>query len=1088
MTLNDNPSASRNLLQVSLDPGVGEKADSGDFAQIERFQALEPGSYWRYTGAEPAFEIRTGDVLLMLDVECFEDLAHTIVMRSHPRAGRESSYKFLVEEFLNNWQYEPDGDAVRERELAQLQGEITQAQQEMLDAQVNPKLVAPVVAERLLEWEEEYALKEQQAQEGEQEAVAGSRAPTNVDSNRACGNALMPAAGGGAMAPIRTELSAALSGGVSASDVRAVRREVERQAVIAETKARWLEGKVAVVTQKVGQMAPFFKEKAAVALARTKGVRRFAEDLMKGLQTLNLYTGVGVEVHPLVTEEASDADANEPLTLFQRKLFLDEELAAFVDVNETFDFGDMAVFEKIFASEAAFREQLLPAPRGVVSVAIRRKSLDYGDAYVNAYKNEINKRVFLLVRNGGNFYRVHSAEPSHERTPNLFPTRDDADRPFRGIDGSRIKFQDIRFTEAAKAAKDVSLHYKRFLVLLAGLDHRLGLFGHFHDQGDSLGFISLAFQERYMRFVADGEEDRLIGAGRPDVFEWIRGRNAYLQPGSRIITFNTTFLNPQSAPGVVKTNYHSRFTDVDWVAHPLATSELLVVRRDGRDLVVDVRCTRDKSGRRGLAQAEFNARVDVRKGLEAIDTSALCLDAVDAQDLDWYVRDRASRVHHIEYIRMFKRTSALLKAEEQRAAPAMEWLREAVRQGRFCAPSEMDQILADAVRSWRCANRGRELPSLEDKKAFDTILSLAHSLASEDSLANRVTEWAAAKGYTPLRAVITGKNKLAVYVEALPNERDERLMPWGWVKRIGLDVLKTKLTETSSRWVWLEDKPDAKETELRTWEGLQQWVHAYPEPIRPDRAAEAIAQVEVAPSALRNVFRGPGAGIDEAIFPVLMRNMLRVVRRKKGYLMPVTFELPIAVYAGYNGDKKTWKGLRWLTVSEDGYRWIAHFASPAQREQLRQQITSLYREPDSALERAFRTPFTPRFVFRKELPEVDADLGIYIAGDTDEFNNASMTVAQSGFRDEKGAARYKTYWFDRDQTVYPRRSLDAAMAFWLADKQPEGCRFDSHAPRYPVTQTEWASRWGSVAGGDHTTEGPLSEFFGAVFAPPSQTQ
>lgn len=79
----------------------------------------------------------------------------------------------------------------------------------------------------------------------------------------------------------------------------------------------------------------------------------------------------------------------------------------------------------------------------------------------------------------------------------------------------------------------MALHYKRFLVLMAGLDHRLDLFGKFHNMPQSMAFISSDFQAKFMNFIHDDEYNRLQlpGATVEGFNDYVARQNKLLRSG-----------------------------------------------------------------------------------------------------------------------------------------------------------------------------------------------------------------------------------------------------------------------------------------------------------------------------------------------------------------------------------------------------------------------------------------------------------------------------------------------------------------------------------------------------------------------------
>ncbi len=160
---------------------------------------------------------------------------------------------------------------------------------------------------------------------------------------------------------------------------------------------------------------------------------------------------------------------------------VDEELAVYIDIDKWFDFSKDELFFKALCKHDALVDQIFPTQRCVLVMATTRRFIDYGDRWANEARNAHNRTVFLMVRNGMNIHRVFSPVESHLGASRLFPSKDDQDSIFRGFDGTQITFEDVAFTDKMEDHEQFALHYKRFLLLAAGLDHRLKLFGDFYD-------------------------------------------------------------------------------------------------------------------------------------------------------------------------------------------------------------------------------------------------------------------------------------------------------------------------------------------------------------------------------------------------------------------------------------------------------------------------------------------------------------------------------------------------------------------------------------------------------------------------------
>jgi hypothetical protein len=924
--------------------------DADQFERIDRYQTLSPGTYWRCHSALSELSytsqhystvrgtVTAGEVLLLLNTRAFDNAAHTVELLEHPRDGGNGVYLCLVNDFLNAFEPAPDGEQVRQREVAEIHDRVADLQGELVDAQANPAVIDAYVAAEV-----------KKLAETDPSFTESTR--TDVTVARA---AITPAT-----------FIAGRAGTEIAVSMQAI---AKRQHAIANIKAKWLTERTGAIADTLSKLAPFFAETAQVALARTRGIRDYADELMKALTSLDLYIGKGVEV--VTVCEGQGAADDDQLVLRQRKQFVDEELAAYADVDEMFDFSDLNVFDEKLASSAALRDQIFTFPRAVVSMAVRRNSVNYGDVFVNAQKNGINQATFLLVRNGDNVYRVYSSQPSHEQARRLFPTTNEANELFRGFDGEQIRFTDLGFSGRAGVADDVALSYKRLLILLCGLDHRLSLFGSFYPAADSLSFISLDFQAKYMRFVADDDESLLIAGGdrTAPVNEWFIEKNSALRSGSRVICYWKDLLTPETAPAL-------RAIDNDRVhskGEPVSEeggSAVKIVYRDGQDLCVDVRSLRSSWTREPTS---FNAKVVLTnvgkhsyyrtesklsdRGLQA---GFLCLDAVRADDIEQYVYSRVDRVDHIGYIRLFKRATAFLRAEEQRQRETREYLIASVEASPIFgdqAPGFARSAVLDAILTWRAANRGAELPGIDEKARLKGILDLVYRDAQSEGLRGRIEAFAAENGLQALRGAISGRNKAVLYRVATAMERNGYPAAFPWVKRVSLDVLKTKLSVASEKWVWLrKGVEDASEQVLFDSPKFADFLNEGAEPCTVRMFDEARRRAEIGFEKARRLFSPvEGGGLDEAHFKLLRTDLIKGSFGKGNFINVVNWAIPV--------------GYCWISIGSSAVRllqivaainaegWLYAHASTRQRETFRTGYVDRFERTSGAWSRLTKAP------------------------------------------------------------------------------------------------------------------------------------
>lgn len=772
--------------------------------RIERFQSLQSGYYWRATSSILKEGIDEGMVLLIESIKWVDDVPHTVVLRPHPEkigtatylkipqedgSVREtyfaySHHKFLVKDFLNYFEFEPDYQRIRDEELARIQSKIQEIQHELLESQTNPTIMNDIV---------EAELSEQ----------------------------LMPSE-----TIMLGNVSSAISTGITADRIDSLKQLASREYEIASIKSKWIQSKTTAIAETIRAMTPFYDEKAAAALAQTEDVKTYVSKLMSGIASLDLYVGKDVEVETI--RAGLSAASTEPLTIMQKKLMMDEELAVWSDINERFDFNQEAIFFEAIQKHDSLIDQIFPTQRCVLVMATTRNNIDYGDAWVSEAKNRRNKQVFLLIRDGLNVYRVFSPIESHLGSSKLFPSKDDQDRLFKGYNGSQIKFEDVAYSDKLSDHDKFALHYKRFLLLMCGLDHRLKLFGDFYDGDQSLDFVSMEFQEKHCRFIHDDDGTGLLpGDSRISVKEWIAEKNSHLRSGSRVLCNFDSLINPTSAPSAFHSyNYESEFNRA---YEPKNNLGVAIAYRSADNLCVNIEVsgtTRKYENRsfdcKVLLQKNDGSRSEGKRKYasstyaDSVELAFLCLDNVSPEELHWYIHNRGTRRNHVFYIRFFKAALTFIQSELEVERDTRNKMAQALLDGKLTV--ETGSIVQQAVVAWRAANRGKALPEFNgETKEWKSILDQMYMLVrTNQSQVDNAEQLVKAMGYEPLRLVLSGNAKLVIYAAPKAEEMDNRLEPHCWMHKIILENGKNGVREKSRTWAILP-KSAASETTIHEW-------------------------------------------------------------------------------------------------------------------------------------------------------------------------------------------------------------------------------------------------------------------------------
>src|SRR5690606_1534196 len=135
------------------------------------------------------------------------------------------------------------------------------------------------------------------------------------------------------------------------------------------------------------------------------------------------------------------------------------------------------------------------------------------------------------------------------------------------------------------------------------------------------------------------------------------------------------------------------------------------------------------------------------------------------------------------------------------------------------------------VRSWRAANRGAPLPRAEGghtPRQWPSILDQMYIISGNGKeSASIVSKMLRPLGMAPLRLVSNGKTGLAVYAAPAQPDRDDRLFPHEWVKRISLPLKKGRLHLGAVKDVRLSTAI-ASEVTIHEWPAAQAWMQISP--------------------------------------------------------------------------------------------------------------------------------------------------------------------------------------------------------------------------------------------------------------------
>ncbi len=731
-------------------------------ADLEQEQhEIRSGDYW--------VENATGDVRLIRSLNVIDKHLHSLKVLAHPskrcsfddrgqRRSERSATDYTLSDFLDAYTYIDQAKAkeIRDREIAGLQGQIADTSKELSIGYIDD---CGVHANHLL---------------------------------------------GGMATQVKSDMSLPISMAKN-NTVEGVKIQIGKTKEIAEKQSLFVKEKTSIIAQKSSEMALYYTEVGEQSLASIDGTLIFVEKLQQGVHTLNIFLGEGVNVVGVAQGEKASND--EPLTFYQRKLFLDEEW--FYNLADGgADYKSLSEFAKALDEDFSIINTIAPNPKSIVLMQFRRnpKQRDYpatsiGEAMMNAQEDEANREMFLLVRNGKTLHLIFSDDidggqrlfPTGKEINELFKDKENSSRLFNGAEvDNYINFNDIRNAEARKTFDARARYYQRIILMINGIHSRNeDVFGVIRDEGYR-DWLSLDFQQKHFRFVHDDED--ALGFNFLPLVDFTASKAKNLQAGSRLIGLWKNIADEDNAKGMWSNSIH-RDNQQIWI--PVHTLDPYIVEKEGSSLFVKVEC-RHKWNSHGVKNKNFKVVLDE----STLRHSTLCVDYVNSKEIDFYLNSRQARSQYVSYAELLIGARTMLRKEEAENKPMIDYLFNHISS----AYPELDgdtirEKLTDSISFWRVVKKGIMLPDLsasQNKNVLKEIADIFHGKTRGNKL-SVVSAFAVSEGINILRISTNNKGRYFVYGEVFPEDRMEfghyKVYPFVWKYTVEVKKDKPVLTK-----------------------------------------------------------------------------------------------------------------------------------------------------------------------------------------------------------------------------------------------------------------------------------------------------
>lgn len=438
--------------------------------------------------------------------------------------------------------------------------------------------------------------------------------------------------------------------------------------------------------------------------------------LSDGIHTLSLYLGADESIVPLA--DGDPAEASEPIVIRQMVLAMDEECRIAAETGGL-DAHGVRDFDRWLTSNPDHLDQVFPEQRGIVVLVPTRQRRYYGSPWADMMMADANSKSYWLIRNGDRLYRMTTDIEVGER---LIPARDEFTSFFRTRtwEGEWVDIQpgSKAWLDAEKKADDRRRHYMKTALVIQGLIDRTTVLHPLPAPAISV-LQNDSYDAGHVRLVTDAEQ--AIGTGMTPFREWLRGLNARLRPGMRVLgAFGSEgFRQWRSENG----DGHERITPRGASYPP--SNEILTIDRvsgDGGFVIKYARTDkrwgyehRDADGYEWGTWGEWPYKTRASVTVYSDDSFVLPFDLVTVPELERYLNARTERHNYIELVPLMKAAIAAKRVEHEAEAPVRQMLAGVIARDCGVTVAEAEAAVPALVDWWKLGNRWHRPLVVDDK-------------------------------------------------------------------------------------------------------------------------------------------------------------------------------------------------------------------------------------------------------------------------------------------------------------------------------------------------------------------------------------
>jgi hypothetical protein len=556
---------------------------------------------------------------------------------------------------------------------------------------------------------------------------------------------------------------------------------------IIEAKKAALMAKQRVEVIKEEMQGLLKEQQQALKLAARKWAKHLGM-LDYAITSINLYLGRDEQI--VCIQEGAPASAQEPISIRQTVLFMDEETALYAE-DGGIDFKNLSDFDAWLCNPENLN-QILPEEKGIIAMRLRRGEKFYAneDIWTRIAFNLANGGSYVLVRNGARLWRIWN---EFDLPGCLFPTNAEFETLFYD-DWSKEQLRPgtPKYQKALDRADGLRRRYLQTALLLQGLMDRTQIFKPL--PVDRVNLLDPAPDPTVIRLIRDAEH--ILGSGQQSYDDWLYQLNAKLDVGKRIVFGGTDYIaykyeSRKDGYSRVKPKFGA------WPEH----LKIYTLKGTSEDEEFYFHFPRE----RVKANGSFHCNRQ--------DPFILNFDDATEADIKFYLGDRCNRHHYLTSFPTLRAALALKVAERTTEEPFVELLvKDAVQKHQTTAKAARD-LVGVIIGWWKQKNQVSRNLTQDERVAYAQILrEVGLRIGIQDNRADASTVERIQGERADWLVIAKDAKHSVVCLRSVPNVK-------GLVTREAWDVTGQQCTNTREcympdsehgRWQVLAERPEWK--------------------------------------------------------------------------------------------------------------------------------------------------------------------------------------------------------------------------------------------------------------------------------------